>query len=212
VAADAATHLVCMLGPHEDMFGREHAIGAIVALAHGNKDHRMALTAAGAISPLVALTEAVPTEYSWESECDGCLAEKLIGRRFQFKGQEGDFCEACKDKRVAGDEALTDLVREMPCDIAGEALVALMDDADAREEMVELGAAGQLGMLLLQGSVFGKLVAIQALRHLVADEALSDLVLEEAGLGPIAVALGVAPAEVVVQREIELLCAQQTEQ
>jgi len=46
----------------------------------------------------------------------------------------------------------------------------------------------------------------------VADEALSDLVLEEAGLGPIAVALGVAPAEVVVQREIELLCAQQTEQ
>jgi len=173
------------------------------------------LLEAGAIPPLVALVQRTPEDFAWNSECDSCFAEPLEGRRFKLGKEEGDLCQACMEqfqeekeakaeaKEPDGTETEDDSsILELPRDIAGECLIALMAHDQARALMVERGAAGFMAHLLMEGTVFGKLLALEGLRALVVDQELSEMVLEEAGLGPIAVALGVAPAQVVVEEEL----------
>ena len=44
--------------------------------------------------------------------------------------------------------------------------------------MVERGDSGFMAQLLMEGTVFGKLLALEGLRALVLDQELSDMVLE----------------------------------
>ena len=67
---------------------------------------------------------------------------------------------------------------------------------------MEAGVSGRVAQLLLEGSVCGKLVALEILRSLVLDQDFSEVVLDEAGLGPVAVALGVPPSHVMVEGEL----------
>merc|ERR1711959_97514 len=121
-----------------------------------------------------------------------------MGRRFKLGSEEGDLCQACMEANACSSQESapsSDQVKEYPRDLAGEVLLAMMPHQEAKEAMVEAGASGRVAQLLLNGTVFGKLLALEILRGLVLDQGLSDIVLDEAGLGPVAVALGVPPSQ-----------------
>ena len=101
-----------------------------------------ALLAAKAVEPLVDLIKATPEEFQWNSDCDGCFAEPLEGRRFKVGQEEGDLCQDCIEAHVEDHQNdQDDSIRELPRDIAAECLIALITHAECRSLMAGKGAS-----------------------------------------------------------------------